>query len=419
MYYFATVILLLLSGNATFLPFYNINWFIVEFLFIWIGIECNRFSKRDIRLFLNFAVIYVSYCAFRSAFLNNNLPVSYFISDIVYLFKFILPSFLFCALLKDKAIYYLSRVIIDMAVISIGFFFLQLFAGDLLFSIGKTIGIPPIATSAGYEYTNFIVFNFVKTHLHQNSGFAWEPGAYGFFLNVGLALHFLSNGFKLDGKARWIILAILTTISTTSYIAMALVFVLFFRSRGMKFNKLIILATPVLLVAVFQLPFLADKIIATYNYDMHNIRDIDFLTNYYIKIGEQMPLNRFATIIYIYNLFGAKLIFGVSNIFTDTVPAFKNINTANGIVEFCAKFGLIGLVFLLYRSYLFFRKYTYGTEAAIYCLILLLILGFGESIFILPLMSAFYFLYYYAEPEDDAYEEFNEDDADMHTEIAA
>jgi hypothetical protein len=34
-------------------------------------------------------------------------------------------------------------------------------------------------------------------------------------------------------------------------------------------------------------------------------------------------------------------------------------------------------------------------------LVVILILGFGEQIFLIPLMICFFFLYYYSEPEGD------------------
>jgi hypothetical protein len=411
MYYFATLLFLLLSANGTFVPFFNIDWFIIDLIYIWIGIEYDLFNKRDIRLFVKFAVIYISYCVFRSTFLNN-LPVNYFISDFIYLFKYILPSFLFCALLKDKALHYLSRVIIDLAIISIPFFLVQVVAGDMLFNIGKSLSIPPDVT--GYDYTNFIVFVYVKLHHYQNAGFAWEPGAYGFFLNIGLMLHFMYNGFKLDKRAMWLILAVVTTVSTTSYIALILVLLLFFRAKGMSLNKLLAFAVPILFIMVFQLPFLADKIIGTYKSDMFTLKNIQFLSKYYIQTGETFALNRFASAIYIYQLFGAKLIFGISNIFDETQPILKNISLSNGIFEFSAKFGFIGLSFLLYRAYLYFRTFTFNFEQAFYGVLLILILGFGESIFVLPLTTAFCFLYQYTQPEEtEEDEEADIDEAEL------
>ncbi|MES2375624.1 MAG: hypothetical protein V4553_03550 [Bacteroidota bacterium] len=407
MYYFATLIFVLLSANGTFLPFSNINWFIVEFIFLWIGIEYDQFNKRDIRLFVKFAAIYLTYCTFRSTFLTH-LPISFFISDVIFLFKYILPSFLFCALLKDKALYYLSKVIIDLAIISIPFFLIQVVAGDALFNIGSALNIPPHVV--GYEYTNFIVFVYIKLHAFQNAGFAWEPGGYGYFLNLGLVLHFMANGFSFDKRAWWLVIAIVTTLSTTAFIALMLVCLLFFRARGLKMSMLLTVAVPVIFVAVFQLPFLADKIIETYKYDLHSMENIDFLSKYYIRIGESFPLNRFASLLFIYKTFGAQLIFGVSNIFTDTQPIFANINISNGIFDFCAKFGAIGIIFLWYRAYLFFRVYTFNFEQAFYCVILIAILGFGEAIFILPITTAFYFLYQYAQPYELEGEEENDVD---------
>ncbi|MCC8426194.1 hypothetical protein [Mucilaginibacter sp. UR6-11] len=396
MYYFATFLFILLSANGTFVSFFNIDWFIIEFIFIWIGIEYDRFNKRDIRLFGKFALIYIGYCSFRSLFLVH-LPLNYFVSDIIYLFKYILPSFLFCALLKDRALYYLSKVIIDLVIISIPFYLVQLVAGNALYNIGTSIGLPPYRD---YDYTNFIVFVYTKAHTLQNCGFAWEPGAYGFFLNLGLVFHLMYNSFVMDKRAVWIIVAIITTLSTTSFIGLLVVMILFFRARGVKFSFLTILAVPVILIMVFELPFLADKIVQTYKHDLYSLQNIEYLSRYYLQTGESFALNRFASLLLIYKLFGAQLIFGVSNIFTETQPILKNINISNGIFEFCAKFGVIGLVFMLYRGYLFFRTFTVNFEQAFYCVILILILGFGESIFVLPIATALFFLHYYAQPEE-------------------
>lgn len=397
MYYLVTFIFLLLSGNGTFIAFYNIDWFIIDLIFIWVGIEYNRFHKSDFRIAGYFMLLYISYCTFRSLFLTH-LPINYYISDIIYLFKYILPSMLFCAVLREKAIHYIPKVIIHLTIISIGFYCIQLVAGPMLYSIGNAIGIPPYVPV--YHYTNFIVFTYVTEHAYQNSGFSWEPGAFGFFLNMGLLLHLLRNGFKLDKGAKWLILGIITTLSTTSYIALVVVFLLYFRIRGMKLSKLALFATPVLGVMVFELPFLADKIVDIYKHDMLDLKNIETLSAYYLRVGEEMPFNRFSSLIFLYNQFGPKLIFGVSNIYFESVPVLKNINISSGIFEFFAKFGLITFIVLLQRAYLFFKSFTYNTEQRVYCILLILVLGFSESIFLSPLMISFYFLYQYVKPEE-------------------
>ena len=395
MYYFVTLLFVILSAKASFIDASNICWFLIDIIILWVGFEKGRFRKSDLRLFFNFSLVYIGFCTLRSIFLTQ-LPLSYWISDMVFLFKYVFTSFLFCAVLKEKAIYYLTKVIFHLAIISLPFYCLQLVSGNLVFALGKFINLPYPHSA---DYVNFIIFTYVKLHAFRNSGFAWEPGAFGFFLNMALLLHLLINNFTFDKKAKWVILAIITTLSTTSYVALILVLLLYLRARGVKFVKLLFFIVPVLVVSVILLPFLFDKIMVIYYRDMDDMKNIESLSKYYIENGSLMPLNRFASMLFISQSFGIKLIWGISNLYDETVPVLKNISISNGIFSFFAQFGAIGLSFLLYRCYIFFRKLTGNIELPVYCILLILILGFGECIFVTSLMLCFFFLYYYSEPE--------------------
>jgi hypothetical protein len=300
--------------------------------------------------------------------------------------------------LKDKAIHYLTRVIIQLAIISIPLYVLQLISGDLVYNFGKLINLPPHFTNL--QYTNFLVFTYVKQHAIRNSGFSWEPGAFGYFLNMALIMHLLTNNFVFDKKAKWVVVAIITTLSTTSFIALLVIVFICLRARGVKLGTLIIFIVPALFIMIFQLPFLFEKIAYIYNRDSEDMNNIDFLSRWYYQRGQQMPLNRFSSMLYLIQLFGTNLIWGISNIYEDSVPILKTINISNGIFAFMAKFGLIGLAYLLERCYVLFKKYTYSMEISLYCVVVILILGFGEQIFLIPLMMCFFFLYYYSEPEE-------------------
>ncbi len=397
MYYFITVLFILISAKGCFLYFSNIWWFAVDLIFIWFGVEKGRFTRRDFRLLTTFSAIYIGFCTFRSLFFIH-LPLSFWISDIIFLYKFILTSFLFCAVLKDRAIFYLAKVITHLAIISIPFYLLQLISGDLVYGIGRFINLPPHVHDD--VYTNFIVFTYVKLHAIRNSGFAWEPGAFGFFLNMGLLMHLMNNKFTFDKDAKWLVVAIVTTLSTTSYIALLVVIFMYLRARGVKMATLIIFIGPVLFVLAFQLPFLVNKIASIYQSDSEDMNNIEFLSNWYFKRGTQMPLNRFSSMMYLCQLFGMNLIWGVSNIFEDSVPILKTINLSNGIFSFMAKFGLIGLTYMLNRAYVLFKKFSNSTEISLYYIAVILILGFGEQIFIINLTMCFFFLYYYSKPEE-------------------
>jgi hypothetical protein len=363
---------------------------------LWVGLEKGRLAKSDLKVFLKFSVVYILFCTLRSVFLTH-LSLGFWVSDIEFLLKFILLSFLYCAVLKEEAIYYLTRVIIQLAIISIPFYFLQQLSGDLFPAIARAFNLP--ALYSGAHYTNFLVFTYVAEHATRNSGFSWEPGAFGFFLNMGLFLHLLSNNFVFDRRARWLIFAILTTLSTTSYLALAVIVFCYFRARGVKLTTLTVFFVPVFVILALQLPFFFHKISMIYNADSTDMTRVQFLSHWYLKRGEQMPLNRFGSALYLYQVFGVKLIWGVSNIYQETVPVLKVINISNGIFDFLAMYGLIGLSFFLYRCFIFFRKFTHSIELSVYGLVLILILAFSESIFSIPFTLCFFFLYHYSEPE--------------------
>ncbi len=396
MYYFITVLFMLLSSRGSFFYFSNIWWILIDLIIIGVGLDKGRFTKSDVKFFINFSLIYIGFCTLRSLFLVH-LPINFWISDIVFLFKFIFTSFLYCAVLKDKAVDYLIKIVIQFAIISIPFYFLQLISGDLVYAIGKMFNLPPYLKDG---YTNFLVFTYVKIHAIRNSGFSWEPGAFGFFLNIALLLHLLRNKFTFDKNAMWLGFAIITTLSTTSYIAFLVIVFFYFRGNGVKFSKLIFFIVPVALVLALQVPFLINKISYIYASDSADMQRIEFLSTWYYKHGGQVPLNRFSSMIYLCQLFGANMIWGVSNIFEDTVPILKTINISNGIFEFMAKFGLIGLTFYLSRCYVFFKQFTRSIELSLYGLLVILILGFSESIFLVSFMICFFFLYHYSKPEE-------------------
>jgi hypothetical protein len=110
----------------------------------------------------------------------------------------------------------------------------------------------------------------------------------------------------------------------------------------------------------------------------------------------QIPLNRFASMDYVYNNFGPQLILGVNNQYNALLNLNKkvDVNISNGIIDFIAKFGLPGLFFLFY-SYL---KYCYGfvrrKELLFYCFLIFFVIGFGEPVLHLPLFLIFLFLPY-------------------------
>lgn len=397
MYYLLSFLFMLISSKGSFFSFFDIDFLLIDILFIWIGLAYNRFTRSDIRLFIRFCLIYLAFVSLRY-FCLNHVSANFYISDLTFLIKYILLAFLYCAVLKEEALNYIVKITVIGAGISLFFYTLQLINSNLVFSIGDMIHLPPKTLDS--NYTNFVIFTFDKNHKIRNSGFTWEPGAFGCFLNLGLLLYLFTKRFILDKKVLLLVLAIITTLSTTSYIALLINLLIYYRANGGKLSKILLIAVPLTAMIAIKVPFLFGKIVDLYNQDLNDMDHMETLDTFYLKHGGQLPLNRFGSVLYLYRLFGEKLIWGISNIYPETTPQLGNVNVSNGIIDYMAKFGLIGLLFFLYKYVLLFKKLATQNELVVYAVSVILILAFGEPILIWQNILAFFFLYHYIHPVD-------------------
>ena len=389
-YYIVTLFFLIFASKANFLVKSNLAWFGFEVFMIVIALSFNRIKKKDVQFFILSSVIYFIYILFR--FKLNQLPTDYFKSDVFYFFKFVLTSYLFCLILKERALYYLIKVISHLALISIVFYVLQFYQdGAIVKAIGKAFESITVETFS-LRYTNFLIFTYDTIHYYRNSGFCWEPGAFGSFLTLALMFNFLINDFKLNKEALIITLAILTTVSTTAYLGAFILYFLRYRvlSRGSKIT--IIIFAVIFALAIPNVPFLGEKVVEIYEQDIRDLKELEQLSVYYEDVERQIPLNRFASVIFLYEQFNWKLFLGVSNQYDEYYINEFNVNISNGIMDFVTKFGVVGLMVLLYRYGKLCWAYLRKTEYVCYSILILLILSFGEPILMLPICVIFIFL---------------------------
>ena len=414
MYYFFTLIFLLISSRANFLSYIEPFIYLFTVVFFIGGVQLKRFTQSDFRLFGKFTIIYFAYVTFRYIFLNH-IPLGFYVYDVSFYLKRFIFVFIYCAVLKEQAVVYLVKVITHLAIISLFFYPIQLINGNIVFSIGSLINLPP--RSGNPDYTNFFVFTFDKGQPTRNCGFVWEPGAYGCFLVMALLLHFTLNKFKFDRNSLFIVLAVITTQSTTAYLGMLVVFLLFYRVKGGKLAPFLFLAIPLIAVVALEVPFLFDKIGKTYEGDQQSLESIDGLNAYYdrTKAG-QIPLNRFASANIIYQYFNYKLIWGISNGYQGVNKAFRNVNISNGDADIIAKYGLIGYGFYFYRYGLLFKSFLHKKEYVFYCILIFLVLSFGECMPIFHSSLAFVFLYHYTSPDTLSMNEADAEEDEEETE---
>ena len=416
--YFFTAFFLIIAAKTTFLTYYDIFWLFFSISCLSYGLYKRRIYASDLYVFVGFTLIYILYIIFRNT-LFNKLDISFLVSDIFFLLKYILLVFIFCIVLKRNATILISEVIIKLAQISLVLYIFQLIGGgEILFRIGTIFhNLYPFPGNSE-TYANFLIFTYDKLHSIRNSGFVWEPGAYGCFLTIGLLFHFMNNSFKFDRNAIILTISIFTTISTTAYLAFGVLMLLYYRVNGGTIDIKMIFGISLGIILFFSLPFLRDKIINTYYDDVEALDDHETIINaleYYTENEGEVKLNRFASGLFLYRNFKHQLIFGVSNAYPNVKSSIygvqiKEFNISNGIIDFIAKFGLFGLIFLLYRVGNFIYIHYYKLEYSTYLIIMMLVMNFGEPLLMLPITLIFLFLPRFSEIEEDDDDEELEDE---------
>ena len=101
---------------------------------------------------------------------------------------------------------------------------INLFPGIYKFLYAISLGISPLGGGIDAELTSnpghsLIIFFLPTVHTIRNSGPFWEPGMFAVFINIALALNVIRTCKLADNKNIILVIASLTTLSTTSYIA--------------------------------------------------------------------------------------------------------------------------------------------------------------------------------------------------------
>jgi len=392
MNYLITLLFLLLSASANILSLSDISWFAILLFMVIYAISKKMLLQKDMKLIGLFMLVYLVYVVLRNLLITN-LESQYLISDLIFPFKYVLLSFIYVVIMREKTMDYLVKVIVQLTIIGFVFYAIQLVAGDLIYNFSESLGLPKANTIPGY--TNFVIFSFTKgRHDYRNSGFVWEPGAYGCFMIIALFFNLLKDKFKFYKNSMILIAGIITTFSTTDYFALLILLFLAYRYRVPKFNLWILAMIPSVVLLILFVPFLGDKIAGIYTDDMDGLKHLKEISQYHLKHNEQIPLNRFASMSYIWDNIGSGLLLGLSNKYDEILNKTYNVNISNGIFDFLAKFGVIGLFFLVYSYVKFCAAFLKKNEFIVYSVLIFLVISFGEPILFLPLVLLFLFLPY-------------------------
>ncbi|OQA01361.1 MAG: hypothetical protein BWY70_00410 [Bacteroidetes bacterium ADurb.Bin408] len=236
-------------------------------------------------------------------------------------------------------------------------------------------------------YPNIIFYTFNKYFIYENirnSGPFCEPGMYAVYLNLALLFNIMINKKMFSRKNIFLIVTIITTISTAGYLALFFILI----SNAMKFNKIKYYFIFIIMVSfsyyLFEsLPFLKEKIET-------NIEDRNETTS-----------SRFGSFMADLVLIKENPVIGYGRNVYDVIGVveydIKTRHRNNGVSKIIVYYGII---FVIYYFYLFYR--TFGKIVTYYesdykpffCLLIVLILGFSQIIFQFPFFLSFPFLEY-------------------------
>lgn len=226
----------------------------------------------------------------------------------------------------------------------------------------------------------------------RNSGPFWEPGAYGVFLNIALIFNIINTKNLYDKKNILFAVAIVSTLSTTGFLALFVTVASFFIASQNIAKSAFILALflPVAIYLFLSLEFLSSKI--THNmeltYDTTSrfgsaVADwSDFSTSPIIGWGKGMMR------------FGGKEFTFFS----------EEHHRNNGLSDLLATYGIFVFIVLLYNYYKTLKVLclanSFNKNFAILSFIVFLIMGFSQSIFQYPFFLGIMFIHLMFEKKD-------------------
>lgn len=297
-------------------------------------------------------------------------------------------------LIYEKILYYL-------AIVSLFLWGFQVAAGgDFLFNI--------ISRFSFFEEMSYVSGNGISTIIYsiqpyattlinehvisRNCGFAWEPGSYSSYLALGIFINlFIAEQNTATKKRFWVLLlAILSTMSTTGYVLLSLIMVYYLLNRDFKKIVLLLPVAALALILFFSLPFMKDKIIEL----VKEPENLDEMV--YQAAGRERNITpqRFSSFMITFIDFRNNPLFGIAAHSEESwiEQAGTSISPISGIGNLMAQFGLAGLIpflfFTIRTSIDFSHYFNYRGKYLLFFIILGISVSY--SVIFIPFTMCFW-----------------------------
>ncbi len=243
-------------------------------------------------------------------------------------------GYAFMKIAKERFISWFEKTVFVLALISIPFFVIQLLTPEFFSTLPFNFAEAGRKTAGHW---NGLIFNFSTYHLPQNSGFAGEPGTFGYFIGLAMIFNLILHDGKFNRRFLIFLLIGLTTFSTTYYLTLIL-FALFFMNQVSVLIRIacVVVAIPAVYV-IYQLPFIGDKI-STYLNETSSYAEATFV--------QSERINRLATFLKDMNdVIRFPLGRGINPTGLETNIYGQAITGTNGISQIAVRFGIFGLIY--------------------------------------------------------------------------
>ncbi|MDQ6723573.1 MAG: hypothetical protein M3Z01_04835, partial [Thermoproteota archaeon] len=279
---------------------------------------------------------------FAWAFLGGKFAYSTFIGSILKLFI----GYCFLKIFKELFISWFENMVFLLSLISIIFFAVQIVDPQIFYLIPFNLAESGRKLNGDW---NGLIFNFSPNiHPLQNSGFAGEPGTFGYYIGLAMIFNIILNEGRLNKKLVVFVLVGLTTLSTNFYLTLML-FVIYFISQSTLSMKIIsvFLLIPTFLL-LFQLPFVGEKI----EEFIKETKQINQIT-----INKFNRINRLA--IFFTNMqdvFKYPLGYGINKSHLQTNIYGNEITGTNDVARIAVRFGIFGFLYFIRIFFKLFKK---------------------------------------------------------------
>lgn len=329
----------------------------------------------------------------------NRFYLQFLINNICY----ILFSYSILNIFQNRFFSYYENFITIISVISLPLFFIQIISINFINNINVTIQkffnikIDELYASSCEYYSTSLIYTVNQSGTDfssfRNSGFTFEPGMFACFILIGIVFNLLINNFKNNRNLIFLVLALITTQSTTGLIGLLIVFV-FYMINNDNFKRKILFNICILSIICFGIIF-SDIGITK----IQNTIDLDFNLEYSIEESQSdkdrvVSLGRIGGIKYaLFNELPISPILGLGNYGYEN----QNLATASGIGLFLRTFGLLGIFLYLYAllkscKYIIHNKFNKKGYILVFTLIIVMHFSFGIHSY--PFFWTI-FLYYY------------------------